>query len=229
MPYRKLQTTELVRICLASADADAWAEFVRRFQPTIAAVVLRTTRRWGESSPLVVEDLVQETFVKLCAGEGRLLRQFQPRHPKAIFGYMKLITTRVVHDYFRQMHTAKRGALQVVPAVDNPEAGPTDSTATERVERGVLLGEIERRLSQIDLGPYAERDRRIFWLYYRCGMTAQAIAALLQGQLTTAGVESAISRATRLIREELAGDGYGTVEPEASVEGLPAQKGNGAK
>lgn len=229
MPYSALQATELVRVCLASADSDAWAEFVCRFQPTIAAAALRTTQRWGESSPLVVEDLVQETFVKLCANGGRLLREFEPHHPEAIFGYLKVVTVRIVHDYFRRQHSVKRGATHVVPDAADPETGPLDPLATERVERAVLIGEIERRLSRMELGPCGERNRLMFWLYYRCGMTADSIAVVLGSRLTTAGVESVILRLTRRVREELAGNGFGAAEPEDSVERAAAEKGNGPK
>ena len=65
MPYRNLSATELVRACVDSADQEAWGEFVRRFQPVIAGVALRTARRWGEASPLVIEDLVQEWSARM--------------------------------------------------------------------------------------------------------------------------------------------------------------------
>jgi RNA polymerase sigma-70 factor (ECF subfamily) len=207
MPYRNLSATELVRACVDTADREAWGEFVHRFQPTIAGVALRTARRWGEVSPLVLEDLVQETFMKLCGENRRLLREFQPQHEEAFYGYLKVVTTRVVHDYFKRSHAAKRRSADPPPrtAGEDEPVELVDVSATERIERQALLGEIERRLKLLDLGATTERDRRIFGLYYRAGMSARAIADLPGMELTIKGVESTIFRITRLLREDLAG------------------------
>jgi RNA polymerase sigma-70 factor (ECF subfamily) len=235
MPHRNLSATELVRACVDSADREAWGEFVRRFQPTIAAVALRTARRWGEASPLVLEDLVQETFMKLCGENRRLLREFEPQHEESFYGYLKVVATRVVHDYFKRSHAAKRRSADPPPrrsAEDEPPE-PVDASATEQIERQTLFGEIERRLKALDFGPASERDRRIFGLYYRAGMSARAIADLPGMELTIKGVESTIFRITRLLREELAGsgpEGLGAAT-DAKTGGLePATgKGIGAK
>ena len=67
MDCAALSTEELVLKCVESGDAAAWEEFIRRFQPPIARVVLRVARRWGAFSPQLIDDLVQETYLKLCA------------------------------------------------------------------------------------------------------------------------------------------------------------------
>jgi RNA polymerase sigma factor (sigma-70 family) len=235
MPYRDLSATELVRACVDSADREAWGEFVRRFQPTIAGVALRTARRWGEASPLVLEDLVQETFMKLCGEHRRLLREFEPQHEEAFYGFLKVVTTRVVHDYFKRSHAAKRRSSDPPPRTQTEEepAEPIDLTAAEQIERQALFGEIERRLKILDLGLTGERDRRIFGLYYRAGMSARAIAELPGMDLTIKGVESTIFRITRLLREELSGSGPEGPSPVAGAkDGIsdPATgKGIGAK
>ena len=233
MPYRNLSATELVRACVDSADREAWGEFVQRFQPTIAGVALRTARRWGVVSPVVLEDLVQETFMKLCGERCRLLREFQPQHEESFFGYLKVITTRVVHDYFKRTHAAKRRPGDPPPRAENDElADPVDARATGQIERDALFGEIERHLESLDLGPTAVRDRRIFGLYYRAGMSARAIAELPGMDLAIKGVESTIFRITRLLREELAGSGTG--RPDSPAGGKDAArepatgKGNGS-
>lgn len=208
MPYQNLSATELVRACVDSADREAWREFVARFQPTIAGVALRTARRWGQASPLVLEDLVQETFLKLCGDRCRLLREFEPQHEDAFYGYLKVVTTRVVLDYFKRLHAVKRRPADPPPRQeDDDPADQADAAATKRIERGALLAEIERRLASLDLGPTTERDRRIFGLYYRAGMSARVIAELPGMGLSVKGVESTIFRVTRLLRQELAGSG----------------------
>jgi RNA polymerase sigma-70 factor (ECF subfamily) len=60
----------------------------------------------------------------------------------------------------------------------------------------------------------------IFWLYYEQGMTAKAIAALPSINLTSKGVESAISRLTRLVREQVV-----QLRTEKNVEADQGEKG----
>jgi RNA polymerase sigma-70 factor (ECF subfamily) len=202
LDYAVLSSDELVRTCLASGDNSAWAEFIRRFHPLIATVVLRVCRKWGEGSPQVVDDLVQETYLKLCMGRARL-QNFQPAHPDAIYGYLKVFTANLVHDYFKSLHSARSGGASVTVPVDADEGGrPTGApTPSALVEREVLLREIDAFLRAVATGPHAGRDRKIFWLYYRLGLTAGAIAALPHIGLTIKGVESTILRLTRLVRE----------------------------
>jgi len=49
-----------------------------------------------------------------------------------------------------------------------------------------------------------QRDRTIFWLYYRQGLTAKEIGALPSIGLSLKGVESTLHRLTQLVREHLA-------------------------
>ncbi|HEV2388630.1 MAG TPA: sigma-70 family RNA polymerase sigma factor [Candidatus Acidoferrales bacterium] len=196
------------------ADHDAWVQFVRRFQPTIASVVIHSSRRWGEPSLPLIEDLVQETFLKLCDERCRLLREFTPRHGEAIFGFVKIVALRVVHDFFRRARTFKRGAGEPPSPIAMAEQGSIDTQAAERMEQQGIVDEIDRWLAGKKLGTFGQRDRRIFWLYYRWGFTARAIASLPGTRLATAGVESAILRLTRLVREEFAGDRHAGVDPE---------------
>src|SRR5437667_159549 len=101
MDYPSLQPEALIRICAQPGQAPAWEEFIRRFNPLIARVVVKTAHRWGESSR----------------------------------------------------------SVQDLP-----------------------------------------RSRLIFWLYYRSGLSASAIASIPNIGLTTKGVESALLRLTRLVR-----------------------------
>src|SRR5512140_3371060 len=45
--YQNESNEQLLRLCAHSADAEAWEEFVRRFQPLIAGVVMRVAERYG--------------------------------------------------------------------------------------------------------------------------------------------------------------------------------------
>lgn len=203
MDFPSTSPAELVRACADSQDPRAWEEFVRRFQPLITTVALRTCRRWGENSSQVVDDLVQETYLKLCVENCRLLREFQPEHPDSFLGYLKVLTANLVHDHFKARSSAKRGSGKAAESIE--AAGPVAMSAhTPQPERQILFQEIRACLERIAPGEESARARRIFWLYYRQGLTAQAIAALSGVGLTTKGVESVLLRLTRQLRSELA-------------------------
>jgi RNA polymerase sigma-70 factor (ECF subfamily) len=194
-----------------------WAEFIRRFHPLISTVALRTARQWGEPLPSLVDDLTQETYLKLCADYCRLLKNFHSQYPDAIFGFLKVVTANVVHDHFKASRAAKRGAGSFFATLQDSEGNeaslPNTSlgSASSSVEQTILLDEIDRCLVDGIAPSELGRSRRIFWLYYRCGMSARAIAALPNIELTTKGVESTILRMNRLVRKaftrQAGGDG----------------------
>lgn len=71
------------------------------------------------------------------------------------------------------------------------------------MERDVLIQQIDRRLGRIVPPEDLARSRLIFWLYYRSGLSASAIAGMPGVGLSTKGVESAILRLTRALRDVL--------------------------
>jgi RNA polymerase sigma-70 factor (ECF subfamily) len=203
--YSELSVSELVKLCCEQRTPQLWEEFVRRFHPTIAGVVMRRARKWNETRPEVVAELVQDVYLKLCADDCRILRKFAPSHPEAFFGFLKVISVNFVNDHFKALLTNKRrtdadvisfGQLPQEPA---SAAGQTWSQA----ERDILCREIDSLLRRVLEGQTAERDRTIFWLYYRTGMTASAIASLPSIDMNPKSVESVIHRLTQLLRDEL--------------------------
>ena len=203
--YRDLSPEELVRACTSSGTEEAWEEFVRRFHTLVATVAFRVAARWGPTSRELVDELVQETYLKLCAGDCRILRSFEPRHSGSFFGFLKVVTANVVRDHFKSERSAKRGGNRESP--DELRESTMDTSvpkpAFEAGEKRVLLRELDTSLREIAHGPHSERDRRIFWLYYRVGLTADAISALPSIDLSVKGVESTIFRLNRLLRERL--------------------------
>lgn len=176
----------------------------------MATVALRTARQWGEPPPGLLDDLVQETYLKLCADDCRLLKNFRSHYPSAIFGFLKVVTANVVHDHFKASHAAKRGSGECTENLE--DHGLNDKCATDRsirstsstLEQAILFEEIDRCLTESVAAPELPRSRYIFWLYYRCGLSARAIAALPNVGLTTKGVESTILRLSRLVRTAFA-------------------------
>jgi RNA polymerase sigma-70 factor (ECF subfamily) len=221
--YTALSPEALVLLCAQSDDAGAWEEFVRRFHRLIATVVLRIARRWDEHSPQTIEDLVQETYLKLCADHFALLRKFEPSHENAIYGYIKVLTANLAHDHFKATRSQKRGGDAVTDSMDTECAGPAPpASRADRptVEQDILIQEIDACLRSFDQGPNAVRDRRIFWLYYRIGLPASAIAALPTVGLSTKGVESTLLRLTRHVRQQLASGKRPKAGKEGNSEGI---------
>ncbi|MHB8736671.1 MAG: RNA polymerase sigma factor [Terriglobales bacterium] len=195
----------------------AWRELVRRLQPAIAAVVLRGIWRWGGDPASVADDLVQETLLKLCVNDGRILLSLVQRPEPAIVGYVKAIASNLTNDHFRASHAIKRGRDAV--AVADLEL-PAELDSTRHLDRSVLLAEIEDCLQRSRLGPTEVRDRRIFHLYYRQGLSARAIAAQPEIGLSVDGVESSLKRVTRLLRAQL-------VEAQTGMTAAVTRGGNG--
>jgi RNA polymerase sigma-70 factor, ECF subfamily len=205
--FASISVIELIRACAEPGDTEAWEEFVSRFHRSISLSVLRTTYMWGKPPEQVVDDLVQEAYLKLCADKCRLLLDFSIQHPEGVMGYIKKIAINVVHDHFKALHSQKRGAGEVCQFLEeaDPKAEANLPGGQTAIERGVLLKEINQCLRAYSGGPDQERDCLIFWLYYQQGMSAKAIASLPTIGLSAKGVESAIFRLTRLVREHLVG------------------------
>jgi RNA polymerase sigma-70 factor (ECF subfamily) len=220
--YSSTSAEELIRACAESNDGAAWEEFVARFHRPISLSVVRTAHQWCDVPQHVVDDLVQETYLKLCADRCRLLLGFAVQHPEAISGYIKMIASNVVHDHFKARHSQKRGAgrAQESLAETDPTAGCGTLGSPEAIERQILLKQIDQCLGTFAAGVDQERDRLIFWLYYQQGMSAKTIAALPTVGLTAKGVESAILRLTRLVRQRIV-----QLRSEPSDGQKPSQKG----
>ncbi len=205
MPYRNYPASELAKACANADNAVAWAEFIRRFQPLIAGATLRTARMWGEISAPHLDDLVQETYLKLCQDKCRLLRSFESTHEDCIFGFLKVLAANVVHDHFKAAFAAKRGAgVSSLPSTDLETVPDSDDSFVVVAQR-IQLERIERILHQVTSGKDQEKKRAIFWLRHRQGFSASEIAALPAMGLTTEGVESVLFRLSEMIRNHLSG------------------------
>jgi RNA polymerase sigma-70 factor, ECF subfamily len=203
--YTTVPASELIHACVGG-EAAAWQEFVRRFNRIIAITSYRAARRWGEDAPAVVDDITQETYLKLCLDSARVLREFDSVHGDAIFAFLKVVTANVANDYFKRLRAGKRGGRQVDEPLEDAErtggaAGPASSAS---VERAVLLNEVDACLCAVAGAETRERDRTIFWLYYRQGLTAKEIVELPSIGLSLKGVESTLHRLTQLVRTHLA-------------------------
>src|SRR5262249_48141706 len=150
-----------------------WTEFVRRFQPLIARVVIKSLYRRNKFNLSLVDDLVQDTFLKLCVNNYKALREFEFRHENAFFGFLRVVTANVVADYCRRVENEKNTNGKDPEDLDQAYATPARESTSDSAESLVLMGEIDEYLVQtLAAEPNFTRDYSIFWLYYRQGLTA---------------------------------------------------------
>jgi len=188
---------DLLHLCLSSDGEEQWREFVRRTQPLIASVIINTVRRWKTPAPSLVDDLIQDTFVKLFANDKKALRVAKNEHENTIFGYLKVIASNVVRDHFRQPAN-KADEIEINDAVFPP--GPRDR---ERLEFLQKKEQIKRILETLSVSETYDRDIGIFWFFYEQGYTAKEISLLPAVGLTVKGVEAVLFRVARFVREKL--------------------------
>ena len=205
MNESRTSVNDLAKACAHSADAAEWEEFVRRCVPLASLVALRISRMWVSApSPATVDDIVQEVFLKLCEQERRILRDFESRGEDSFLGLLRTVSVSVANDYFRRIYSTKRGGKVVtMPLMDDEAQLPVDGTSpAARMQQSALLAELDQKLRSAP-ETIAERDRALFWLYYRQGYTAEEIARLSAAGLTAKGVESALRRVTVWLRNEV--------------------------
>jgi RNA polymerase sigma-70 factor (ECF subfamily) len=201
--YEDYSSVELVKTCAGSNDEPAWAEFIRRFHIVIAAAVLRTARLWGEPSRSQVDDLIQDTYLKLCENGSLLLRNFQALHEEPIYGFLKVVSSNVVHDHFKCALAAKRGAGITFAEPIDIDSRAASGDNFDAIMQRLQLERIDRVLRHLTAGKDQEKKRIIFWLRHRHGFTASEIAAIPSMELTTEGVESVLLRLATAIRSHL--------------------------
>ena len=188
---------DLLQLCLSSDEQEQWGEFVRRTQPLIASVIINTVRRWKTPAPSLVDDLIQDTYVKLFANDKKALRAIKNEYENTIFGYLKVIASNVVRDHFRQP-VNKTDEIELSDAALPP--GPQDR---ERLEFLHKKEEIKGILETLSASETYHRDVAIFWLFYEQGYTAKEISLLPGFGLTVKGVEAVLFRLARHARESL--------------------------
>lgn len=206
MDPRKLTDEELVRLLLATRDedlrADLWCEFWRRFQPVIARTIRRRILRYTRRVDLDwVDNLVQETFLKIFKDDCKALRNFEFRHENALSCLLKVMAAHVVEDDIRKRNSDKVGGGQTLEDIDNMLQPPSDDfRAVASMFNNLRMNEIENCLQRRKSEPNFVRDHKIFWLYYRNGFTALEISQLPDiGFKNVKGVESALLRLIKWI------------------------------
>jgi RNA polymerase sigma factor (sigma-70 family) len=197
MAQEEISIRDLLHLCLSSDGQEHWREFVRRTQPLIASVIISTVRRWKEPASALVDDLIQDTYVKLFASDRKALRSIKNEYENTIFGYLRVVAANVVRDHFRQPAN-KADEIELTDAVL-----PPDPDGEDRREFARKKDKVREILTTLSSSETYARDVAIFWFFYEQGYTAKEISSLPSIGLTVKGVEAVLFRLTRYVREKL--------------------------
>lgn len=200
MRYISESTLTVLQLGLESDAPESWDAFFRDTKALVAAYIIQTLR-FSRNRRQLVEDLSQEVYVSLCKDHGASLRRFRSKQPEAIAAYLRAVVSSVVIDYMRAGSALKRDTRKTISM---PETNQllVDKEANDP-DRETLWIDIDRCLrASRDIDA---RDRQIFLLYYRKGLTSRAISNCPALRLTQKGVESTILRLTRHLRNRFNG------------------------
>ena len=209
----------LLEDCLRAGDARPCGKLMDAMRRHIAMSVVVACRPFGDAGRQAAEDLVQETYVRLCRDGYRVLRSIEGSDSRVILTFVRAVAASATLDYFRSATAAKRsGGFRPAPLDDAILEDDAREPAERALQRRVLLDQIDKKMLEL-LSPSgtAARDRRIFWLHYRHGLTAKDIAGLAPFGLSTKGVESLLHRLVRALRESILDEPKG-FSPEPLLE-----------
>jgi len=175
---------------------------VRLTMPVVGLAARRVSEVWGDRSTATVNEIVQDVFLKLCEDERRILREFEDRGENSILKLLRIITATVGTDHFRRLRADKRGGSRSAVSYER-HVTANDLEDSHSVRSLEMLGLYAQLDGLLRLFPkkVSARDRRLFWLHYNQGMTAEAISRIPAMGLSAKGVESALIRLTRLLRK----------------------------
>lgn len=185
---------EAWRGCTTNNSAAIWEDFVARYGPYIRKAIFYATYRSGQHNLMKSEDLIQETYCTLLENNGRLLRAFQPMPDEDVIRYLHRIATNLVYEDRRNMSALKRRPEMGFTADENCLSD--DGGSCQQIERRLMVSSIKSLLEDT----FSQRDQRIFWLYYRLGLTASEIVECGGVELELKGIEAVLKRVRDFVK-----------------------------
>lgn len=178
------QLDELTLRRAQRGDERAWRDLVACYQSAVHALVWRLLAGRARHR---VEDLVQETFVRVL----RALPSFDPRGPASLQTWMLTIATRLALNELRRKEPEALAAEP--PARDRADA------ASERQRLGAAIA--------AGVAALPDPQRAVFVLREYHELEYDEIASVLEIDLGT--VKSRLARARGALREHLTAAGLG--------------------
>ena len=180
-PARPPQLDELTLRRAQKGDERAWRDLIARYQQPIHALIWRLMAGRARHR---VEDLVQETFVRVL----RALPRFEPNGPATLQTWMLTIATRLA---LNEMRRPEHSELVAEPAVED-----------RAPERARLAAAIAAGMATLP-----DHQRAVLVLREYHGLDYGDIATALELDLGT--VKSRLSRARAAMRDYRVEHGHG--------------------
>ena len=193
---RYLSNAALIKKCAESLDNQkAWFEFIRRFDRHIKLSVLREYKLISvnllERKILKedIRDLVQEVYFRLVKNDCKALKTFEPKYDHAFYGYLSIISTNVVKDFFKKFSRLKRRvyieSIDEQPAISQKNALITKSMPSfigsnpeKRVIAKDLLQKVTSYFNSTNSTKEDKRKELLFQLYFIHGLSIKDISRI---------------------------------------------------
>lgn len=197
MSWPDIPDRELVELCL-QGNQDAWAEFLRRFHRLVAGVAAKTLPVRLRSHE-AIEDMVQETWKRICNHECRVLRELEWLHEGALRGILKITASSAAKDHVRVVKSQKRDIDKEEPLELVFEL-PTPDDLEGRIHNRVFLEKLALCIEQKIQGEnHRTRDVTMFLLFFSHRVTASDLARVYE--LGLKAVENTVARLARIARQ----------------------------
>jgi RNA polymerase sigma-70 factor (ECF subfamily) len=178
---RPPQLDELTLRRAQKGDERAWRDLIARYQQPVHALIWRLLAGRARHR---VEDLVQETFVRVL----RALPRFDPNGPASLQTWMLTIATRLALNEMRRP--------EMTELVGEP---PVEDRSPERARLGAAIA--------AGMATLSDQHRAVLVLREYHGLDYSEIASALELDLGT--VKSRLSRARAALRDYLVEHGHG--------------------
>jgi len=230
MSLKNLSNTQVIQLCACDpTNRNAWSEFYNRFDDRIWAVVYRECREKQVAAKpqqfdQIVQDLVQDVYLRLVEKKCQALRDFQGASENSIYTYLGIIARNIVRNYLVKMKAQKRPLI-------NKSIDDILSTSRDQIQKDesklvyvngeegfsveILKEEIDEILERCLAGQDKERNKIIFKLYLYEDFSPEEIASQLESSLSEKRIRNIIGQIKRVLRGELL---------EQRFENYPAQK-----
>ena len=201
MDYSGCSLQEVAKACLETGTEEAWCEFVRRTQTDLSGTVRRACFRYRLDPYEHSDDLVQGVYLKLVEKPFKLLKRLACLDDKGIILYLRAVATNRTTDLYRRLGKQAENLFSTdsLESLNQelPDNNPIDA------DRTLMFQKVNQIVSESLSGPNAVRDRAVFWLYFREGLSARQIAAVPGIGLSESDVEVLLRRLIRILRKRL--------------------------
>lgn len=176
---------------LVRGDANAWQQFVVKYQRLVLSRIRNTMAQFGrESDHALAEDICADAFALLLANDCAQLQRFEGR--SKLSTWLDVVTRRIC---LRKLSRVSKQSARIVGNADlETVAGPAGDDPTVDDTRDLKLA-----MSQLS-GP----DRQVLELFYFEHRTYAQIATDLQLSINTVGPK--LKRAQQRLRKILTSD-----------------------